>query len=158
MLSAECFCHSVTKNIKNKCKIITQFLAQDRFIWFTLLSRNIILNMFTNIIQTQWWKNSPIQVYGTVYCLRRLFYMYVFHISCFTTKPLEEKNVTTSFVCFNAFEETEEWETRSFNLAQNTLITAAFRGWFATFIGTNWSWIFRIALRELHSYTLQGAE
>ena len=47
----------------------------------------------------------------------------------------EKKNVTTSFVCFNAFEETEEWETRSFNLAQNTLITAAFRGWFALLLG-----------------------
>ena len=98
MLSAECFCHSVTKNIKNKCKTITQFLAQDRFTWFTLLSRNIILNMFTNIIQTQWWNDSPIQVYGTVYCLRRLFYMYVFHISCLTTKPLGEKECD-HFIC-----------------------------------------------------------
>ena len=140
MLSAECFCHSVTKKIKKQMQNNHPIFGSGSiYLYYSSVTKYHIKHVH------KYHSNSMMKKFSNPSVRDSIEYtVYVDYFICmcfrFPAQPQslwEKKNVTTSFVCFNAFEETEEWETRSFNLAQNTLITAAFRGWFATFIGTN---------------------
>ena len=98
MLTAECFCHSVTIKTKKQMQNNHPFFCSGLiYLIYSSVMKHLIKHVHKNHSNSmmKWFSNPSVQ---TVYCLRRLFYMYVFHISCLTTKPLEEKECN-HFIC-----------------------------------------------------------